>query len=78
MGKPKTRPECQKMISTVGWLCGCSPKLIATKLLSEDDKQDMLNGDLDIEALECAVRVWMQYGMPDYANGQTEPMKNKG
>jgi hypothetical protein len=75
MGKIQTKQECQKIISTLGWLSGCSPKLIATRLLSEDDKQDMLNGDLEIEALECAVKVWMSNGMPDYANGTTEPMK---
>ena len=59
----------------MGWLCGCSPKLIATRLLSEEDKQDMLNGDLPIEALECAIKVWMSNVMPDYAHGLTDPMK---
>lgn len=70
-----TKQECQKIISNVGWLCGCSPKLIATRLLSEDDKQDMLNGDLEVEALECAVKVWMENHMPDYAHGLTDPYK---
>jgi hypothetical protein len=70
-----TKEECKRIISNVGWLCGCSPRLIATRLLSEDDKQDMLNGDLSLEVLECAVKVWMDNGMPDYANGLTEPMK---
>jgi uncharacterized protein YaeQ len=70
-----TREECKKIISNMGWLCGVSPKLIATRLLSEDDKQDMLNGDLPAEALECAVKVWIENGMPDYANGNTDPMK---
>lgn len=75
MGKPQTKQECQKIISNMGWLCGCSPKLIATRLLSEEDKQDMLNGDLPIDALECAIKVWMSNGMPDYAHGLTDPMK---
>jgi hypothetical protein len=70
-----TKQECQKIIFNLGIKCGVSPKLIATRLLSEDDKQDMLRGDLPIEALECAVRLWMDAGMPDYANGLTEPMK---
>jgi hypothetical protein len=67
-----TKQECQKIISKVGWLRGCSPKLIATRLLSEDDKQDMLRGELPIEALECAVMLWMNAGMPDYAHGLTD------
>ena len=70
-----TKEECQKIISKMGWLCGCSPRLIATRLLSEEDKQDMLSGELPIETLECAVKVWMSNGMPDYAHGLTNPMK---
>lgn len=70
-----TKEECQKIISNMGWLLGVSPKLIATRLLSEADKTDMLNGDLTSEQLECAVTVWKRYGMPDYAHGHTEPMK---
>ena len=69
-----TKDECKKIISKIAWSCGCSPRLIATRLLSEDDKRDMLNGDLPTESLECAVRVWMRYGMPDYAHGLTDPM----
>lgn len=75
MGKAQTKEECKKIISNMGWLCGVSPKLIAARLLSGEDKQDMLNGDLPIEALECAVRVWIENDMSDYANGHTEPMK---
>jgi uncharacterized protein YaeQ len=70
-----TKDECKKIISNLGWLCGCSPRLIATRLLSEDDKKDMVNGDLTIESLECGVKAWMKAGMPDYAHGHTEPMK---
>lgn len=67
--KSRTKEECKKIISNVGWLCGCSSKLIATRLLSEEDKQDMLRGNLSSEALECSVKVWMDSGMPDYAHG---------
>ncbi len=45
---------------------------LATKLLSEDDKQDMLSGDLPIDSLECAVKMWIDAGMPDYAHGLTK------
>ncbi len=70
-----TREQCQKIIFNVGLKFGVSPKLIATRLLSEDDKQDMLRGDLPIEALECAVQCWKDAGMPDYAHGFTDPYK---
>lgn len=61
-----TKQECQKMVGSLGWLCGVSPKLIATRLLSTEDKTDMLNGNLDMDVLECAVNVWKDNGMPDY------------
>ena len=67
--------ECQKIISNVAWTCGCSPKLISTRLLSEDDKQDMLNVNVPIESLITHVKVWMANKMPDYANGKFEPYK---
>ncbi len=45
---------------------------ISTHLLSDEDKQDMLNGDLSIEALAAHVKVWKRYGQPDYAHGKTD------
>jgi hypothetical protein len=69
-----TKQECQKILFKIGIELGVSPKLIATRLLSEDDKQDMMNGDLSTEALICHVNVWKENGMPDYANGKTYPM----
>lgn len=47
------------------------------RLLSPDDKQDMLNGLIPDEALEVAVKCWMEAGMPDYANGLTERYRPK-
>lgn len=49
--------------------------LISTRLLSKEDKQDMLNGLVPDETLFVAVKCWMKAGMPDYANGHTEPYK---
>jgi len=49
--------------------------LISTRLLSKEDKDDMLNGLVSDETLETAVQAWMSAGMPDYANGHTEPYK---
>lgn len=47
--------------------------LISTRLLSYEDKQDMLDGLITDEALFVAVKAWMSAGMPDCANGKTEP-----
>ncbi len=67
-----TKEECKKILSKVGFKLGVSPNLIATRLLSDNDKKDMLEGDLSIVSLEEAVEVWRDNGMPDYAHGKTE------
>tara|TARA_R110000868_G_C10972576_1_gene770461 strand:+ start:610 stop:792 length:183 start_codon:yes stop_codon:yes gene_type:complete len=43
--------------------------------LSEDDKQDMLNGLVPDDTLETAVKCWMEAGMPDYSNGNSTPYR---
>lgn len=73
MGKQLTKEECQKKLFQLGIKLGVSPKLISTRLLSNDDKHDMLNGLVTDEALLCHVKCWMQAGMPNYAEGKTEP-----
>lgn len=70
-----TRDECKRILSKIGLKLGVSPTLIATRLLSEDDKQDMVNGDVPIESLELHVKLWMDAGMPDYAHGDDKPYK---
>lgn len=70
-----TAEECKKTIFNLGIKFGVSPKLIATRLLSKEDKDDMLRGNLPIESLECAVKMWVDAGLPDYANGFTEPFR---
>lgn len=50
-------------------------ELISTRLLSKQDKDDMLNGLVPVETLMTAVKCWMKAGMPDYANGNTDPYK---
>lgn len=70
-----TKEQCQKKLFNLGIKLGVSPKLISTRLLSKEDKEDMLNGLLSDDALECHVKVWKDAGMPDYANGLTEPYK---
>lgn len=69
-----TKDECKKILSKIGFKLGVSPKLIATRLLDDLDKVDMLRGDLPIASLECHIGAWVENRMPDYAHGLTEPM----
>jgi hypothetical protein len=72
-----TKDECRKAIFKIAIQEGVSPNLIATRLLSGDDKADMMNGLLGTDSLVTGVRVWVNAGMPDYANGHTEPYRPK-
>jgi hypothetical protein len=71
----RTEDECKKILSKIGFKLGVSPKLISTRLLSKEDKRDMLNGELSVETLIAHVKVWRDNKMPDYANGKFEPYK---
>ena len=70
-----TKQQCQKKLFTIGIKLGVSPKLISTRLLSSDDKNDMLSGLINDDSLATAVEVWIEAGMPDYANGNTAPYR---
>lgn len=52
-------------------------ELISTRLLSKEDKQDMLNGFLPIDALLTHVKIWRDNKMPDYANGKFDVYRPK-
>lgn len=65
--------DCKQIITKLCKKLCVRPQLVVTRLLSEDDKNDMRNGDLPIESLECHIKVWVDNGMPDYAHGKTEP-----
>ena len=43
--------------------------LISERLLSNEDKQDMLNGLIPIESLIAHVKAWQDTGMRIYADG---------
>ncbi len=70
-----TKEQCQRILFKIGINLGVSPKLISTRLLSSEDKEDMLSGVLVLDALELAVKAWRDAGMPEYANGKFEPYK---
>lgn len=67
-----TKEQCQKIIFNAAIKLGCSPKLITTRLLDDQDKVDMKVGLIDIVALECHIEAFMASGMPDYAHGSIE------
>lgn len=50
-------------------------EMISTRLLSEEDKQDLLDGNIPIESLITHVKVWIANGMPSYAHGNIKSVK---
>jgi hypothetical protein len=68
--------DCKRILSKLGFQIGVSPKLIAERLLSKEDKEDMMNGLLSIETLDVAIRAWINASMPNYALGDTRPYIN--
>ncbi len=75
MPRRLTDVECKDIIRRLGKRLNVEPKLITTRLMSEEDKQDMREGNLPVKSLECHIRVWMAAGMPDYAHGKTEALQ---
>lgn len=69
-----SKEECKRILSKIGFKLGVSPVLISTKLLSYDDKQDMMSGDLSIETLEANIAVWLEWGMPDCNKNNSNPI----
>lgn len=69
-----TVEDCKLIIKKLGMRHNVHPALISSRLLSKEDKQDMLDGNLSIEALVCAVSAWIAAGKPDYAQGNTAPL----
>ncbi len=67
-----TIDQCKRKLFKIGLELGVSPKLISTRLLSQDDKNDMLNDLIPDDALLLHVKVWKENGMPEYANGKTD------
>lgn len=64
-----TVEQCRKIIFNLGIKLGVSPKLISLRLLSKEDKEDMLNGLIPSDCLEAHVCVWKETGMRNYSDG---------
>lgn len=72
-----TVEQCKSKLFRLGLKYGIAPALISTRLLSADDKHDMLSGLIPDELLDTAVKLWLQNGMPDYTNGTRELYRPK-
>jgi len=72
-----TDDACKNIIREIALKHKIKPRLITTRLMSEDDKEDMRNGELPTRALDLHVEVWIKAGMPDYAHGKTIPMNEE-
>lgn len=72
---PLSVEQCKDLLRTVARAMCVRADLISTRLLSAEDKQDMLNGDLPIESLMTHVKVWKEYGMCNYADGSGTPYR---
>jgi len=69
MTTTRTVEECKKMLFKLAVKYGVPPKLISERLLSKEDKEDMLNGLVSFDTLDCFVKVWKEQGMCNYADG---------
>jgi hypothetical protein len=69
MPTPTTVEECKRMLFKLAIKYGIPPKLISERLLSTDDKSDILQGLVSFETLDCAIALWKKYGMCNYADG---------
>jgi uncharacterized protein YaeQ len=68
MSRTLTDEACKSIIRRIALRLGVDAKLITTRLMSEDDKNDMRKGDISKVVLELHVKLWIENGMPDYVN----------
>jgi len=68
---------CVAVIKQLAKELNVEAKLIITRLMSDEDKDDMRNGDLSREALKLHIIVWKQAGYPDYRHGKTTPLAHE-
>lgn len=76
MNNPQDVEKCKRMLFKAAIKHGVAPKLISERLLSKEDKEDMLNGLITFETLDAHVAVWKKGGMCNYADGSMKPYEN--
>jgi hypothetical protein len=70
-----TDKACKAIIIQIAKELDVEARLITTRLMSEDDKNDMRNGNLPRESLKLHVQIWKKSGYPDYAHGKTVALR---
>jgi hypothetical protein len=73
---PLSVEHCKDLLRTIARALCVKAELISTRLLSAEDKADMLRGLIATEALIAHVKIWMQNGMPDCTKGTMELYKD--
>ncbi len=68
---------CKAIINRIAKKLNVEARLITTRLMSEEDKDDMRAGLLPTDILEAHVKIWMGNGLCDYAHGKTIPLKQE-
>ena len=68
MTKKLTDKQCKSILFNLGIKHGVSPRMISERLLSPEDKVDMLNGDVPLESLDLHVKLWKEGGCEDMNN----------
>ncbi len=67
-----SKDQCKRIISKIAWKLGVSPNWIMAKLLDDNDKQDMMDGELTSEILELHVKRWLECDTPNYKDGSSK------
>lgn len=65
----KTKQECQLIIKRLSKSLNVDAKAVSLRLLSSDDKKDMLSGKLPESALKSFIEAWKKVGQPNVASG---------
>lgn len=60
--------QCKDLLTQAARMFCLEAQAISEKLLSLDDKHDMMNGDLAIESFLMHVKIWAQNGCFDLVN----------
>lgn len=76
-----TTSQCKSMLFRIGLKHGVSPGAISTRLLSDEDKEDMLHELISEDDLDRAVEAWKDSGCHDLSRGfrmHDQPNQCKG
>jgi hypothetical protein len=69
--------ECKQMLIRICKKLCVNTRLVAEKLLDQDAKNDMRNGNFSADALEAHIKTWFENGMPDYVKGTCKPHREE-